>query len=330
MSKRILITGITGFMGGLISQKLISQGRLLRGTMKSLSVHNQGKLKKLFPTQNLEVVQCALEDTNGWLNATKDCHTVINLALPRIQEWRQKSSRQLYPNIINGTKALYNACLQNKVEKFIHTSVYSTAIDASKKIKIFDGNDWNKCKHPLMSTKLDQEIALWELYNANPNATQLTTINMGTVYGHCVYSESNMGLSLLISIITGEKVPNIPIGLLGADDAVDVICKCIDNPISNGKRYLTVEQCMLVSELAEKVSKIVMSKTQKDVSYKCMSNWSVKWLDFVAKSNYYSSIVNQHIEIDSSQVKQDLGIKLNTVDSIIDSLLDHLVTRIKL
>lgn len=64
---------------------------------------------------------------------------------------------------------------------------------------------------------------------------------MGTVMGRCQYNENNMGLSLLVSLITGTPIPNYPIGMIGIDDALDIIMHCVEGKIKSG-RYICVER----------------------------------------------------------------------------------------
>jgi len=130
MTKKILITGGGGFIGSNLVENLIKEGKKLKVLIKYNKENKLGWIENLKYEKNLEIVFGDIIDANFVKNITKDCHTIINLAaLIGIPYSYINPESYIKTNLV-GTMNLLNSCIENSVNKFVHTStseVYGTA-----------------------------------------------------------------------------------------------------------------------------------------------------------------------------------------------------------
>jgi nucleoside-diphosphate-sugar epimerase len=114
MSKKVLVTGATGFAGGHLSEELINQGYKVRAL--SLPDQNVEKLKKL----GVELIFGDLTKKKTLALAVKDVEIVFHIAAIYRE---QNVPRQLFFDVnVGGTKNLLEAALEAGVRRFVHCS----------------------------------------------------------------------------------------------------------------------------------------------------------------------------------------------------------------
>lgn len=111
---KILITGASGFAGGVLAKKLIEQGHNIR-----VIVRDKSKLK-LPNASNMEVFEGDIVDAKAVDNVVKGVEKVFHIA----GLFRQAGiADQVYWDInVGGTENLLNSSLRFGVKKFVHCS----------------------------------------------------------------------------------------------------------------------------------------------------------------------------------------------------------------
>ena len=112
--KNILITGGTGFIGSNLSAALVEQGysvRIFRRPSSPLAA--VGDL-------DVEHVIGDLRDLESVRRALKGCDTVFHVGA-LVSYWRRQR-REMYEINIGGTRNVVEACLQQGIERLVHTS----------------------------------------------------------------------------------------------------------------------------------------------------------------------------------------------------------------
>ena len=84
MAKRVLVTGITGYIGQHVAAELLRQKYEVVGTVRSLSKAENTKaaLAPLAGASNVKYVQADVLSDSGWAEAMSGCDFVIHLASP--------------------------------------------------------------------------------------------------------------------------------------------------------------------------------------------------------------------------------------------------------
>ena len=87
MNKKVLLTGISGYIGNHCAVELLKNGYSVRGSLRSLSKSEKviAVIKKeVDPKDNLEFCELDLLSNEGWDDAMKGCEFLLHVASPFI------------------------------------------------------------------------------------------------------------------------------------------------------------------------------------------------------------------------------------------------------
>ncbi len=150
VKKKVLLTGISGYIGNHCAVELLKNGYSVRGSLRSLSksenVINAIK-KEIDPKDNLEFCELDLLSDNGWDSAMQGCDYVLHVASPFIM-FEPKDENEYVRPAVDGTMRALNSAKKAGVKRVVITSsMVSMLGDADKSIKV-DSNSWTnvKCK----------------------------------------------------------------------------------------------------------------------------------------------------------------------------------------
>ena len=85
MSKKVLLTGISGFVGQHCAVELLKNGYTVRGSIRNLSKEQEvrkGIAKVIDAKDNLEFCELDLSSDKGWDKAMEGCEYVLHVASP--------------------------------------------------------------------------------------------------------------------------------------------------------------------------------------------------------------------------------------------------------
>lgn len=128
--KQVLITGADGFIGSHLTEQLVEAGAKVRALAIYNSFNSWGWLDHSPYKDQIEVVSGDVRDPFFCKQITKDCHTVFHLAALIAIPYSYVAPNSYVETNINGTLNIAQACLENGVERLMHTStseVYGTA-----------------------------------------------------------------------------------------------------------------------------------------------------------------------------------------------------------
>jgi nucleoside-diphosphate-sugar epimerase len=204
--KIVLVTGATGFLGSYVLPELKKAGFGLK-----CLVRNKADAK-LLESAGAQVVYGDVRDKSSLTQALRGTDAVLHMAAVL-----KSSSKKLYYDVNQyGTKNLVDACVENKVRRFIHISTHDVT---------FERGDYSlsklKGEEVVKNSKLD-----------------FTIFRPADIYGRgeCALS----GMARLI-----KSLPVVPIPGKGdaklqpayAGDVATAIAKAISNSKSIGKTY---------------------------------------------------------------------------------------------
>ncbi|MBI4835164.1 MAG: GDP-mannose 4,6-dehydratase [Planctomycetes bacterium] len=131
-NKKVLVTGAGGFIGSHLVEELVKMGADVRCFIRYNSRGDWGQIEFL-PERikdHLEIIMGDLKDSDAVRKTAKKCDTIFHLGALIAIPYSYIHPLDFVQTNITGTVNLLNAALENKVEKFIHTStseVYGTA-----------------------------------------------------------------------------------------------------------------------------------------------------------------------------------------------------------
>ncbi|MEE9431642.1 MAG: NAD-dependent epimerase/dehydratase family protein [Melioribacteraceae bacterium] len=135
MSKKIFITGGSGFLGKRIIERLKKESFIISGLARSeKSIESLREL-------NVEPIKGSLENIDEWKTALNNIDILIHCAAP-VELWGNWKKFNI--GIVQATKKIYQVAEENKVSRFIYISSESVLQDKKDLIDIDETEPYPK------------------------------------------------------------------------------------------------------------------------------------------------------------------------------------------
>ena len=286
MSKKVLVTGISGYVGQHCAAELLKKGYSVRGSVRSLSKTDEvtkGIKKVIEPEGNLEFCELNLMQDEGWENAMEGCDYVLHVASPYITKV-PKDENELIKPAVEGTQRALKAAKKAGVKRVVLTSsMVSMLGDANGSVDI-NQESWtnvnSKYATPYLKSKTLAEKSAWEFIDnqQGDNKLELVVVNPGPIYGPTLSGNlSGESMSMYKNLITG-KMPMLPQASINMSDVRDIAnihVQALENEKANGKRFIvSTEKAHSFQEMAQ----ILKSNGYDKVSTKVAPNFFLKFM----------------------------------------------------
>jgi dihydroflavonol-4-reductase len=264
---RVLITGVTGFLGSHIVIQLLNKGYEVVGTTRNYK--NVKEFKDIISkysrnTDKLEIKKADLKDKEIWEDLTKDIHAVFHVASPFPSEL-PKDPDELYIPAKNGTLNVLRAASKNGVKRVILTSS-SGAVTYGRTRKnfkkLYDEKDWTDPEAGKDSTiyynsKTLAEKAAWDFMKENGNGMELTTICPGAILGPVLNGSISASINIVKKTMeaAAPMVPNMGYDLVDVRDVARLHVLAMESEEAAGQRFIASSGYLHFRDVAEVLSK---------------------------------------------------------------------------
>lgn len=284
--KKVLVTGISGYIGQHCAAELLKQGYAVKGTLRSLSKANdvtRGIETVVDPKGNLEYCELNLMQDEGWQQAMEGCDYVLHVASPFMTS-EPKDENELIKPAVEGTQRALKAAKQAGIKRVVLTSSMVAMLgDANGSINI-DHDSWTNVNAKRVSAYLKSktlaEKSAWDFINKqqDDHKMELVTVHPGPVYGPTLSGDlSGESMSTYQNLITG-KMPVLPKAAINMSDVRDVAkihVQALENKEANGKRFIVAsEKAASFQEMAQ----ILKSNGYDKVSTRVAPNFLLKFM----------------------------------------------------
>lgn len=311
MNKKILVTGASGFIGNPLCYALSALGKSVNGTVRSKNTFEDVK--------NIKFIK--LEDFNSnvnWEELLADVDCVIHCAgKTHVMNKKQKDYEKIYRSVnVDGTKKLAKKAVDFRVKRFIFlssikvngestNSYHGDNILNKQKKDIFTNNDKQKPEDLYAISKLEAEKVLWEI--STTSSLEVVVVRLPLVYGYGVKGN----LARLIKIVkSGIPLPlsnvNNQRSMIGIDNLVDLLIRCIDHSEAGGKTFLASDGEDLSTP---KLIKLIASSIGKRIYLFPLPVFLLKFLSSIfGKKKEIDRLIGS-LRIDNSYTKEILNWK---------------------
>ena len=329
MNKKVLLTGISGYIGNHCAVELLKNGYSVRGSVRSFSKKEkviEAITKEIDPKDNLEFCELDLLEDKGWDKAMEGCEFVLHVASPFINIEPKDENEYIRP-AVDGTMRALKAAKKAGVKRVVLTSsMVSMLEDADKSINI-DYNSWTNVKAKNVSSyaksKTLAERSAWDFVkNQNKkNPMELSVVNPGPVFGPSLSDNlEGASMGMFKNMILG-KVPMVPKSSINMSDVRDVAkihVLALENKNANGKRFIvTTEKPYAFQDLAQ----ILKSNGYDKVSTKLAPNFLLKFIgNFDREARSMRAFIGKTYNGDVSSTMKTFNWKpINFEKTVLDS-----------
>ena len=288
--KKVLVTGISGFVGQHCAAELLKKGYAVRGSVRSLSKTDEvinGIKKEIDPKGNLEFCELDLMKDAGWDKAMEGCDFVLHVASPFVVKV-PKDENELIKPAVDGTLRALKAAKKAGVKRVVLTSSTVAMHGGQSGIIKINQDSWTnvnaKNVTAYFKSKTLAEKSAWEFIKNQTGVKklELVVVNPGPIYGPTFTGNlAGEAMDFFKKLIAG-KVPMLPQAYSIMSDVRDVATihvQSLENEKANGNRFIvTTDKSHAIQEIAQ----ILKSNGYNKVSTKLAPTFLLK---FIAKFN---------------------------------------------
>ncbi|KAF5310965.1 hypothetical protein D9619_007942 [Psilocybe cf. subviscida] len=322
----VLVTGITGFIAGHVTERLIEQGYRVRGTVRSTKYQKLSK-ENIPGLEFTEVNDLATDDLT---EALKGVSVVMHVAAPLPGKADAAGSIK---TAVEGTLNVVRQAEKAGITKIVVTSTFGNmfppSLETAYSGATLTDSDWGvtteeqviaNASNPFyvyFGSKNLAERALWDFVAKHPHL-DVTSINPGFVYGPYAKilpspgSQGELGSNIFNWMLLNGSFPPAGMAPPWVIDARDIAkahvaaIKLAPYSPANTKRFLVNGSNFEWSEAAEAVRKAVPEITT------------------LPEASAYGGIPGPAAILDSSRAKKDLGLDdfIPPAQTFVDTLKD--------
>ncbi|NDC29483.1 MAG: NAD-dependent epimerase/dehydratase family protein [Bacteroidetes bacterium] len=316
--KKVLVTGISGFVGQHCAAELLKKGYAVKGSVRSLSRIDEvlnGIKKEIDPKGNLEFCELDLMKDAGWDDAMEGCDYVLHVASPFVVKV-PKDENELIKPAVEGTLRALEAAKKAGVKRIVLTSS-TVAMHGGKEglIKI-NQDSWTdvnaKNVTAYFKSKTIAENSAWDFIKnqTGENKLELVVVNPGPIYGPTLTGNlATEAMDFFNKLITG-KVPMLPRAYSVMSDVRDVATihvSALENEKANGKRFIVTSE---KPHAIQVIAQILKSNGYDKVSTRLAPTFLLKFIaNFNSEIKGMLPFVGNTIEADVSDTMKTFNWK---------------------
>ena len=258
MSKTVVITGVSGFIGKRIAKEMLDAGYQVHGTVRSDAKAAETKAA-LGDTDSLEIVSLDLLSDVGWTEALAGADYLIHSASP-FPLAQPKNPDDLIRPAVEGTRRALEAATAAGIKRVVVTSscvaIYNDKLNATQ--QSYDETNWSPTGVAYTSAYDDSktlaERFAWEYVEATDPEMVLSTVNPGAVFGVPVDDNYGSSLELVERLIKGQDpvLPDISIPVVGVEDVANKMHRlALEVPEAGGQRLPACAGALTMIEMAQ-------------------------------------------------------------------------------
>ena len=291
MSKRVLVTGISGFIAKHVALQLLQAGYEVCGTVRALNKADQVKRSLAGAGGDVSRLTFAAADLTkdeGWAEAVKGCAGVMHVASPF--PISQPSNRNaLTPAARGGVLRVLNAA--KKAERIVITSSMVAMMYRPNRPPVFavTENDWTDVSWNALSayivSKTEAEKAAWEAAVEGGYKHRITTVNPGLVLGPPLDDDIGASLEVIRLFMKGAYLAIPPVSYPVADvrDVAALHVKALETPEASGRRLIAAGETKSLLEIGDILREAFPDRAKK-IPSRLLPAWLVRALAVVDRN----------------------------------------------
>ncbi|MEM7646958.1 MAG: NAD-dependent epimerase/dehydratase family protein [Pseudomonadota bacterium] len=237
---RVLVTGASGFLGRLLTQKLIDQGKKV-----TVFARRSSRLDYFNP-KDIHVVHGDITDRLQLLQATEEIDTVYHLA--GLIAYKSSERQKMEKINVGGTGAVVDACITNKVPRLLYLSSVVTIGASSTPDPVDEDFSYNLSKYNLGYFETKREAEKLVINAVNNDGLNAFMINPSTIYGEGDATKGSRKTQVKVAKGRFKLFPPGGVNVVYVQDVLEAIDLCLLKGIP-GRRYIISGDNLTIQEL---------------------------------------------------------------------------------
>lgn len=263
MTERVLVTGISGYVGGHVALELLKTGYAVRGSVRDLRRADTVRAAlgaAGADTSGVEFVVLDLLSDEGWRGAMDGVRFVHHVASPFVTQMPADKMDLIRP-AIEGTRRALEAAFASGVERVVLTSSMAAVMygHARDRTAPFEESDWTNLEgrdvNAYVESKTRAEREAWAIAVRLGRTQDLVAVNPSAIFGPLLDSDPGTSVALVQQLINGgvPAAPRISLSMIDVRDVAAVHLAAMTVPEAGGRRFLTAGPSLSFLEMANVV-----------------------------------------------------------------------------
>ncbi|MFT7776113.1 NAD-dependent epimerase/dehydratase family protein [Roseateles sp.] len=287
MSPRVLVTGGSGFIAGVLIRRLLAAGWQVHTTVRDPG--REPALRRLLGADvgdAREQLRCFAADLTadaGWAEAAAGCSHLAHLASPLPVGVPRDASELIVPARDGALRAL-RAARDAGVRRVVMTSsVAAISYGHGPGEHRFTEDDWTRLETPgippYVQSKTVAERAARDWVAREGGGLEFCTVNPSVVLGPVASADYSASVVIVQSLLQGRipALPRIGFGIVDVRDVAELHLDALTAPGMAGERFIACGGFLWLREIAA-ILRAELGEQARRVPTLQMPDWAVRLL----------------------------------------------------
>jgi dihydroflavonol-4-reductase len=337
MSDRVLLTGITGFLGGHVALALLQAGYTVRGSLRNpaRAEHVRRTLAGAgADVSRLDFVTLDLLRDDGWKQAAEGCRYLAHTASPFVIRMPDDKMDLIRP-AVEGTERALSAALSAGAERIVLTSSVAAIAYGHDRGRTapFTAKDWSNPDGPggtaYTESKTLAERRAWQIMREAGRDKDLATINPAGIFGPLLDEDPGTSAILVQRLLNGSvpAAPRLIFSIVDVRDVAAAHVAALAKPEAGGRRFPMGDRPLSFLEAGQILRRRFPERAGKIPRFE-LPDWAVRiYALFDRDLRSTTGELGIIRRIDSSEVTALLGRQLIPADEAIIATAESLIAQ---
>ncbi len=283
MSDTVLVTGVSGFLGGHVALRMLESGYHVRGSIRNLNRADEVRAtlaRHGADLDRLDIVALDLTRDEGWAEAMDGVRFLAHTASPFVSSMPADKMELITP-AVEGTARALDAALAANVERIVLTSSLIAVIDGNSNGAHYTAENWADPDSPAANayaeSKIRAEKKAWEIMRTAGREADLAVVNPGFILGPLLDSDPGTSGAVLVRLMTGDMpgAPDIQFQCVDVRDVAALHAAALTHPEAGGHRLPIASGARTIFEVGRTLAKAFPDYAGKAPRF-VMPNWAVR------------------------------------------------------